>query len=66
MFFVSGIPSYPVAPRRIYDNPPFVVPAPRWSRLGRLAAAVGALATLGRREARTTSPTPACGSPSRG
>jgi hypothetical protein len=64
-YFISGVtPSSAVAPRRIYDNPPVLDSAPRWARLDRLAAAVGARAPLGRTQVRATSPVPACGSPS--
>ncbi|MDX6515482.1 MAG: hypothetical protein QOH73_1148 [Gaiellaceae bacterium] len=64
---VSGLTAYdPITPRRVYDNPPVTVAAPRWTRLAKLASAVGVRGTHGRRQARTTSPAPACGTPSRG
>jgi hypothetical protein len=64
MFYVSGTASDPVASRPVYDNPPVIVAAPRWTRSGRLASAVVALATIRRRQARATSPA-ACGVHSR-
>jgi hypothetical protein len=63
---VSDIPYNPTAPRRVYDNPPFMVEVPRWPRLARRAASIQGRATHRGRQARATSPAPVCGSASHG
>jgi hypothetical protein len=57
MFYVSGLVPYgPLAPRRVYDNPPVITTVSRWPRLGRLASSAASRAAHGKPQARTTSP----------
>jgi hypothetical protein len=63
---VGGFSNDLVELRPVYDNPPVIAPAPRWTRAARLVDAVRSRATHGSRSARASSSACACGTPSRG